>query len=257
MRFVELLSWAVWNFTRPRRIVTMVLLGAAGPIFALIMRFAPRTFGADMAYGTVVPLTVYSFTMTLLAILFAGGIVSSEMVAGTIQFPLTRPVPRWKLFLSKWLASALLVSVVVMLSCIVTALFTHGFARLHESGLARDLVIIPIGAATYCSLFSLVSVISTRPWLIALIYVFAWESWVPMVPGDFQKLSIMAHLRALSPHVEATARGDAMELLRALNPDTISATTAWNTLVVINILALAVALGVFMSAEFVPKEEST
>jgi len=259
MNFVELLAWSVWDLLRARKLLTLLLVGLAGPAFAMLVRLvAGSHFNSDIAYGLSVPLAVYSFTMILLSVIFASGIVSSEMVGKTIPYLLTRPIARWKILLAKWLASSLVITLAVMASCVATAIITHGFTGLGNSPLPRDLIIIPVGVLSYCSLFTMLSVLSMKPWLFAISFGFLWESWIPFLPGDFKKLSIMSQLRALSPHSETgPAPSGPMELLRLLSPENIEPSAAWNALIVINVVALAVAAAVFSSAEFVPKDETT
>ncbi|MBA3725700.1 MAG: ABC transporter permease subunit [Armatimonadetes bacterium] len=259
MNFVELLAWSVWDLLRPRKLVTMLLVGLAGPAFAMLIRSVSGTdYAPNVAYGLSVPLAVYSFTMILLSVIFASGIVSAEMVGKTIPYLLTRPIPRWKILLAKWLAATLAVSIAVMASCALTAVITHGFAGLGSSPLQRDLIIIPVGVVSYCSLFTMLSVLSTKPWLFAISFGFLWESWIPFLPGDFKKLSIMSQLRALSPHSgTGPAPSGPMEILRLLSPENIEPSAAWNALIVINVVTLAIAAAVFSSGEFVPKDETT
>lgn len=260
MSFLELLSWSVWDNLRPRRVLTMVLVSLAGPGFAMLLklRIPANHYNPQFAYTITVPLAVYSFSMILLCVVFASGIVSSEMVGKTIQYLLTRPVPRWKILLAKWLAAVLLVTLAIMVSCTLTAVVTHGIGGIGNSQLVRDLKVIPLGVVAYCSVFTLLSVLSTKPWLFAIGFGFLWESWVPFLPGDFQKLSIMSQLRALLPAVNnaTDAPSRLLDVARAFQPETITSSAALNTLAVITILSLGAACAVFMSAEFVPKDEA-
>jgi ABC-2 type transport system permease protein len=258
MTFVELLAWSVWELLRPRKLLTMAIVGGAGPAFAVLLRLVvpERDYSGDIAYSIVVPFAVYGFTLILLSIVFASGIVSAEMTGRTIPYLLTRPIPRWKILLAKWFAASLMVAFSTCVSCIVAAVITHGPGDVANSNLLRDLRTIPVGALSYCSLFTFLSVVSTKPWLFAISFGFLWESWVPLLPGDFQKLSIMTQLRALSPQPNSTMTHGIEDFLRMLNPESISIATAWNILLVVNIVSLALACAIFSSAEFVPKEEA-
>src|SRR5436190_12832666 len=148
MSFLELMAWSVWEMLRPRKLMTLGLVGLAGPMLALLLRLkiSPDSYQPSIAYGMTVPIAVYNFTLVLLSVIFASGIVSSEMVGKTIQYLLTRPTPRWKIFLAKWLAASCVVSVTVILSCMLTAMITHGPGKIISSNLPRDLLILPIGA---------------------------------------------------------------------------------------------------------------
>ncbi|MCX7748364.1 MAG: ABC transporter permease [Clostridia bacterium] len=58
--------------------------------------------------------------LPLLIILLAGDIVSSETTSGTVKILLTKPVPRWRILLSKLLALTLLEMVVVLLIALLS-----------------------------------------------------------------------------------------------------------------------------------------
>jgi ABC-2 type transport system permease protein len=260
MSFLELLAWSVWDLLRPRKLMTLLLVGLAGPLLATLLRLnVPEgSYNPQFAYGMTVPTAVYAFTMVLLCIVFASGIVSSEMVGKTIQYLLTRPIPRYKILLAKWLGAVIVVSLGTMLSCALTGIIAYGPGGIGESNLLRDLMIIPVGVATYCSLFTMLSVLTSKPWIIAIAFGFLWESWVSLVPGDFQKLSVMAHLRALSPQpaLPQNAPSDIFEAWKVFNQQIISPATAWNSVALITIISLAIGCAVFSSAEFVPKDEA-
>ncbi len=58
--------------------------------------------------------------LPLLIILLAGDIVSGEVNTGTIKLLLTRPVPRWKILLSKLLALVALEMIVILLIALIS-----------------------------------------------------------------------------------------------------------------------------------------
>ena len=254
MSFVELLSWAVWDLLRPRKVATLVICGLMGPLFGTLARIASGS--ANAAYGLAVPLAVYSFTLIILSVVFAAGIVSSEMVGKTISYLLTRPIPRYKILLAKWLGATLVVSVATMLSCALTALATYG-GDIANSPLRSDLWLIPVGAVAYCSLFTLMSVLSTKPWLFAVAFGFLWEAFVPFLPGDLKTLSVMAQLRALgSDSSFASVPSGMAEMLSMLNQNEIAPASAWNTLAILVAISLIVSCVIFTLGEFVPKDEA-
>jgi len=62
--------------------------------------------------------------LPLLIILLAADMVSGEVTAGTIKLILTRPVPRWKILLSKLAALAILEMLVVLLMALIAGLIS-------------------------------------------------------------------------------------------------------------------------------------
>ena len=254
MTFVELVSWAVWDLMRPRKVVTMALCSLMGPFFGALARYASGSSAA--AYGLAMPLAVYSFTLIILSVVFAAGIVSSEMVGKTISYLLTRPIPRYKILLAKWTASTLVVAVATSISAVLTAVACYG-TDVGQSPILGELWLIPVGALAYCSIFSFMSVLSTKPWLFAVAFGFLWEAFVPFLPGDLKMLSVMAQLRALGSDASfSSTPSDLADALSALNQNDIPAVTAWNTLAILIEFTTVAACVIFTIGEFVPKDET-
>jgi ABC-2 type transport system permease protein len=239
---------------RPRKIATLVVCGLMGPLFGALAKAASGS--SQTAYGLAMPLAVYSFTLIILSVVFAAGIISSEMVGKTISYLLTRPIPRYKILLAKWLGATLVVAIATMISATLTAFVTHG-ADFAQSSIASDLWLIPVGAVAYCSIFTLMSALSTKPWLFAVAFGFLWEAFVPFLPGDLKSLSVMAQLRALGSESSfASVPSGMAEMLSMLNQNELSASSAWNTLAILVFFSLIASCVVFTVGEFVPKDES-
>lgn len=254
MNTLSIAIWFLKDALQPRRATTAVLMLLIGPIFALL--FQAFSFTASETYDASVQLGIFSATLVLSAIAYGGGIVTSEVLGRTIPFLLTRPVPRWTLFLGKWMGAVLLTAAISVVACFLTALFSFGF-EFDTGVLFRDMLVLSAGAVTYVSLFGLLSVLSKRPWLIAAIFGFFWESWVTYVPGDFRRLSVMTYLKQLSPHADVAGQENPLEALsQAFQTAPIDPLTCWNTLAVLTILSLAASIAVFSAAEFLPVEEA-
>lgn len=65
-----------------------------------------------------------SLFLPLLVVVMAADIVSSEYSAGTIKLLLTRPIQRWRILLSKYLALLLLVSLIVVATAVLGTLLS-------------------------------------------------------------------------------------------------------------------------------------
>ncbi len=258
MTLLEIVLWQIWEHTQPRRLLGLVAIASVGPVLALIWRISDPRMNPESVYGTLAPLAVYGLSLVLLCLVLAGGVVSNEVTNGTIGYLLTRPVSRTKLILGKWISAWLVACILVILADFLTALILLGASNLNTSQLLREVFAIPLGCAAYCSAFTALSTLMTKPWVVAVSYAFFWESWVPLMPGDFRKLSLMAQVRALARH-EAPIPKEESEILRMLwgEPEQISAISAFNTLVLVIILTLTVACLVFTLSQYIPKEEAT
>ena len=162
-------------------------------------------------------------------------------------------MPRWALFIGKWLGAVVLTAAISVVATVLTAALSFG-SDFDTEVLLRDMLVLCAGAVTYVSLFGL---LSGRPWLIAAIFGFFWETWVTYVPGDFRRLSVMTYLKQLSPHADIGGQENPLEALsEAFQTAQIDPLTCWNTLTVLTILSLAISVAVFSMAEFLPAEEA-
>lgn len=130
-------------------------------------------------------------------------------------------------------------------------------SRSTRGQLLRDLAILPVGAAAYGAIFLLLATLFQRALIGGLFLAFGWESWVPMLPGNFKLISIMTYLRALAPHARPeAASSDIMELFQVINPEAVPSALAWTVLAATIAFALLAALVVFSIREYVPKDDS-
>lgn len=70
--------------------------------------------------------------VTLFTVIIAGGIVAAEFSQGTIKMLLTRPVKRWKILTSKYLATmiyALLLTAVLFIATVIAGLIFYGLGE--------------------------------------------------------------------------------------------------------------------------------
>ena len=121
----------------------------------------------------------------------------------------------------------------------------------------RDLLILPIGALAYGAVFLLLATLVTRPLIYGLLFAFGWETWVPSLPNDFQKFSIMAYLRVLAPHQMPDSGSEgANAALSIFNPATISRPFAWAIMLGVGAVCLFAALFAFSTREYTPRDDA-
>lgn len=254
-----LLKNALRDMVRPKRVAAVLVLGLLPALVAGIWRAAAGAgrFQAEVVYNSLAGLLVFGFILVIMAVIFGTGVISQEIEQKTISYILTRPIPRWRIGLMKFLAAVAAITVTLWIAAIALALVTFGPSGVTAERLGRDLAIIPLGALAYGALFLLVATLLTRPLLWGLAYAFGWETWVSALPGHFQKFSLMAYLRVLAPHPQPEGESmDITNLFTAVNPMAISPTFAWRVLTVVVFAALALALLLFSVREYVPKEDA-
>lgn len=244
---------------RPKTLLMAAVIIGLPALLALLMRSAPRReFDPVMAYNVLSSLLIFGFLLVILCVVFGTGVITQEVEQKTIVYLLTRPVPRWRIALVKFVAACLLISMTVWAATLLLALATYGPARLKEAPLGRDMAILPIGVLAYGSVSLLLATLMARPLILGLLYAFIWESWVPNLSGDFEKLSLMAYVRTLAPHAQPEQETTPLtELLSAAASQTITPTFAWRVLLGVTGVALGLALFFFSTREYVPREETT
>jgi ABC-2 type transport system permease protein len=247
------------DLLRPKRL-TAAICAAVFPAFvALVLRAAAPAgrFQPEAAFNSLQSLLVYGFALVILAVIFGTGVIAQEIEQHTITYLLTRPLPRWRIALVKLQAAVLGITVALWVATLLLALVVFGPVGLSLAHVGRDLAVLPLGALAYGSVFLLVATLLNRPLLWGLGYAFGLESWVANMPGDFQRLSIATYLRVLAPHPQP--EGESMELTRLLslgNVQSISPTFAGRVLVVVIVVALTLALVIFSTREYVPREDT-
>lgn len=259
MSDLYLLRSALKDMIGLKKVVAAAILIALPAAIALIWRAVAHAgkFAPDIAYNTLSSGLVFGFTLVILSVIFGTGVIAQEVEQKTIVYLLTRPVPRWRIALVKFLAAVIATTVTVWVASVLLALTAYGPGDMIHSRLGRDLLIQPVGVLAYTALFLLLATMLNRPLIVGLLFAFLWESWVPNLPGNFQKLSLMAYLRVLAPHPKPEATTvDISDLLNTLNPQTITMPLAWGVLAGVIVAALALALVVFSAREYAPREDA-
>lgn len=257
MSDLYLFRTALRDLLRPKKLITALALIALPTLIAALWRAGAHAFDPETAYNTLAAGLVFGFLLVILAVVFGTGVLTQEIEQKTIVYLLTRPVPRWRILLAKFGAAVTAITLTVWLAALAVALVAFGPGGLGRSRLGQDLPILLIGALAYGALFLLLATLLNRPLMYGLFFAFGWESWVPNMPGSFGKLSLMAYLRVLAPHPQPQRAGmDVNELLQAFAPkETITSTLSWTVLACVILAALATALFIFSTNEYVPRDD--
>jgi ABC-2 type transport system permease protein len=206
-------------------------------------------------YGMMSEKVILGFVLVILAVVFCTSVVAQEVEDKTIVYLLTRPIPRFRILTVKFLPALFVTLVTVWLALILAAITAFGPSHLTGTPVGRDLAIAPIGVLAYGTVFLLLSTLVNRPLIFGLLYTFGWETWVPNLPGNFQKLSLMAYLRVLAPHADTSS--DEVDITQALSnvtQDAITKHLAWTALISVIIISFGLALFAFSTREYVPRD---
>ncbi|MDX2065316.1 MAG: ABC transporter permease subunit [Fimbriimonadaceae bacterium] len=246
-----LFTHALRDYLRPKRVVTWVALAialfAVGKVFMLS---STDTTPAE-AYQLLSGLIVFRL-LALMSAIFATAIVSQEVEQKTIVYLLTRPIPRWQMLLSRWLAAAVAVGGIAVIAVLANALSTLGG---FSPAVARDLLAIVTGAFAYTALFLLVSLLLNRAMVVCLIFAFGWESAVPSMQGELYLLTINSHLNVIAERAAGDAQGVMSALAGTAKKIPLATWQAWLALAGIVTVCTMFNLSWFSKNEYVPRED--
>ena len=246
----------------PQQLDLVQMLPATGEGSALsMMVFAPfravladRKFLDDWAFlnfSRWVAFTMHlGFVMPLFTLAYASAGLGAEREGRTLIWLLTRPLPRWAIYLAKFLGG--------LPWCLAAS--GGGFAILCLAGGSlglRALVTywpaVLAGTLGFAALFHLLGAVFRRPAVVGLVYIFFFEMLVANLPGSLKQLSLNYYIRSLFYNETAGAIARAKpENVDAYAPT--DATTAWVTLLAASVLLTLLGMWLFGRQE--PKDGS-
>ncbi|HWH08354.1 MAG TPA: CARDB domain-containing protein [Candidatus Thermoplasmatota archaeon] len=147
-------------------------------------------------YLSVLELLHLRILLPFLALFYAGGVIADERERGALPYVLTRPLPRWLIPITKFVASFAVAALVTVLGLVLTYLLLFGST---PQGADVGFLLTPILASlltlfAYGALFTLVGVWYPRPYLVGVAWVLGWENvaynFVPIV----RNLTLRQHI---------------------------------------------------------------
>lgn len=158
-----------------RRVLVLLPLPLLLVGLALLMRandVPAREWGQPLLVGLGL-----AVLLPITALIVGTGVLGSEIDDGTVVHILTKPLSRAEILLSKYV-----VAVGVTIVTASVPLFVAGYLA---SGVRLGLGLVAgaaLGAFAYSALFLLLSLVTSRPVLLGLVYVLVWEgllgTWV-------------------------------------------------------------------------------
>jgi ABC-2 type transport system permease protein len=252
---LAIFSQALRDSLRFRRIWPWLALGVVcfGMAFAW-KQFNPDSLPADR-YASVTLIFVYRILALLSAVLTAA-ILTQEVEQKTIVYLLTRPVPRWKLLLFRYLASVLVVFLVSAFALTLTNIGAYQGVPRFDAAFGRDLAALGLGSLAYGALFMFVSLLFNRAMLFCLLFAFGWETAIPNMPGEMYKVSINSYLQAISDHGATMLSRGLSAAAGTLGTSTITVAWAVAVLGTICLGFVAASLWWFTHFEYVPRDDA-
>jgi ABC-2 type transport system permease protein len=199
--------------------------------------------------GTVIGMYL-GFLLPLFTLAYGTGAIGSERESRTMIWLFTRPLPRWAIYLAKYLG--------VLPWCLLTSV--GGFVilglaggQLGQRAIATYWPAAFAGTIAFTALFHLIGSVFRRPTVVGLVYIFFFETLVANIPGSLKQIS-------LNYYVKSLIYSEAVEAIQSTSPENldlyapVDATTAWVTLLLATVVLNLVGMWLFSRQE--PQEEN-
>ncbi|HUR69618.1 MAG TPA: ABC transporter permease subunit [Candidatus Thermoplasmatota archaeon] len=147
-------------------------------------------------YLDVLSLLHLRLLLPLIALFYAAGVIADEKERGSLAYLLTRPVPRWLIPITKFIASFLVAAVATVIGVLLTYLFLFGTTV--EGGdigfLTTPLLATLLTLFAYGGLFILLGTITEKPYLWGLGIVLGWENAAPLLVPWVGNFTLSRHI---------------------------------------------------------------
>lgn len=189
---------AVRQMAGSRRALWVVLLAALPLVLALLFSLDTDTpIGTIKDFSELYEGLIVTVLLPLVALVVGTSVFGAEVDDGTITYVLGKPVPRWRIVLTRIVTAGLLTAAVL-----VPATLLAGLAALRgvdAPGVVTGFTgAVAAGSFLYCALFVALSLSTRRALVAGLAYVVIWEGLLSNTFGGSRALSIRQYTLSLA-----------------------------------------------------------
>ena len=138
--------------------------------------------------------------LLLVSLILSVNIFNAEFKDRTMAYLFTRPVPRWNIYVGKFIGVLLVQFVVVLPSVLITfwIIFAKGGPAGYWDDLGGFLIVSMMAILVYSSFFVMLGIKLKYPLLIGLFVAFIWEIVISARSTTIAKLTAMNHLQSIA-----------------------------------------------------------
>ncbi|WP_322794882.1 ABC transporter permease [Tepidiforma sp.] len=181
-----------------RRTLLVGLLALVPVAMALLFRLAapedadPARFTARALLGGIVTTTI----LPLVSLVLGTAAFGQDFEDGTAVYLLGKPLPRWRIVLSRLVTAWLIAAAVLIPTTAAAGLVARQSA---DPALVLGFTLaVPVGALLYLALFTWLSVLTSRALVAGLLYVFLWEGVISGIFSGVRFFSIRQYTLGLA-----------------------------------------------------------
>jgi ABC-2 type transport system permease protein len=216
-----------------------VMAAAAGSYQAALQRSGVVRFTRAIMF-----LLFLEFLLPVWCLSFATEALGGELESRSLVWLLTRPLPRWSIYLAKYVAV-----LPWALGFTVGGFWLICRAAGPPGGEAFGLYWAAIAGGTFAftSLFHLFSAATRRPTVVGLVYCFFLEAILGSMPGLMKRISVSYYVRCV---IFEAAAGYGIQPDKPSVYIPVSGTTAWAVLIGITATSLTLGAWFFTRSEY-------
>jgi ABC-2 type transport system permease protein len=189
---------------RGRRLLVLSLLFLLPSVLALVIQLANQhppppeilefAFIFNLIPHALAPLT---------ALLYAAGIIQDEVEEQTLTYLLTRPLPRWALYITKlgvtWLVTSALTALFTTVAYTVIYWNTPElWGDILPERAAKTAALLALAQVGYCAGFGVLGLSMRRSLIVGIGYIVAFEGLLANFESVVRRLTVMYYFRVLT-----------------------------------------------------------
>jgi ABC-2 type transport system permease protein len=198
----ELFWLTLRQHTHGRRLFVLVLLLALPCGLAILLRSLSRPAPVDILEFTLVFGLIPHALAPLTALLYAAGMIQDEVEGQTLTYLLLRPLPRWAVYVTKWVATILIC--IGLIGFFTLALYMAIYWSTPElwgeiiPGRAlKTVAALGLAQLGYCSLFGSLGLLVRHSLIAGVAYIVLLEGVIANVEFVGRTLTVVYHFRVL------------------------------------------------------------
>jgi len=251
---VVIFRMTVKNIIKTRRTLFMFLISASTLLVALlylVLRESDNMGISGYAFFAYIMGTLQIRGILLLLSVFYGSTVfSDELDRKTLVYLQSRPVSGWSLLLAKYFSAFAITAIFLVFSTaapylVLMAADSPADIIKNLDILGIDLLVMLLGAAAYCALMLMASILLKKPVLWGLTFTLLWENTVVNIPALINKFTLLHWLQSIFPHPAATNK-----FLSLLNPKPSSVQTSITMLLILTVIFILISGFAYRKKEF-------
>ena len=137
--------------------------------------------------------------LPLTALLYGSGLILDEQEDQTLTYLLIRPVPKWGLYLAKFLAGVCITSLLTVVFVLITFLAIYvgspEWWDVFPKRMLATLGVMILSATAYVAVFGALSLLVNRSLIVGFVYIGIVEVLLANIPFAIRQLSVMFYLR--------------------------------------------------------------